>query len=217
MPELPVPTCSFWPFINERHNVCSSAILEWQLRLLSLGVCLPAPKYFFLGTELYIGYHKTPLVLSQREAWLLKLGTYSALSYNENDQVCTNSPGKKLCHQVPFWTTPFLAHGEHSCAVTRRSQHSSRLGCTLEPLTSGTQYEPGHFRSFTLTENLLQTLRSTVQSTSAILTSVKPGNCSLARFSQVGAKFLQWPHLETKERDLFRRYTFQFISTVLLQ
>lgn len=34
----------------------------------ALGVCLPAPKYLFLGTELYIGYHKTALVLSQREA-----------------------------------------------------------------------------------------------------------------------------------------------------
>lgn len=102
----------------------------------------------------------------------------------------------------------FLANRDHSCTVSRHLECSCQLGCTLEPPTSGPQYCPLHLRTCTLTENLLQTFRSTVQSTSAILTSVKPGNCSLARFSQVGAKFLQWPHLGTKEGDLFSRYTF---------
>ena len=45
------------------------------------------------------------------------------------------------------------------------------------------------------TEYLLQTLRSAVQSTSAMVTSAKPGKSFLESSSQVGARFLQWPHL----------------------
>lgn len=47
-----------------------------------------------------------------------------------------------------------------------------------------------------LTENLLQRVLSTVQSTLAILTSVRPGKSFLDRSSQTGARFLQWPHLQ---------------------
>ena len=49
-----------------------------------------------------------------------------------------------------------------------------------------------------LTEYLLQSVRSMVQSTLAILTSVRPGNSFLERSSHVGARFLQWPHLESR-------------------
>lgn len=52
------------------------------------------------------------------------------------------------------------------------------------------------------TEYLLQMLRSAVQSTSATLTSAKPGNSFLESSSQVGARFLQWPHLEMEEWPL---------------
>lgn len=47
-----------------------------------------------------------------------------------------------------------------------------------------------------LTEYLLQSVRSTVQSTLAIFTSVRPENSLLERSSHVGARFLQWPHLQ---------------------
>lgn len=46
------------------------------------------------------------------------------------------------------------------------------------------------------TEYLLQIFRSAVQSTSAMVTSAKPGNSFLESSSQVGARFLQCPHLE---------------------
>lgn len=48
-----------------------------------------------------------------------------------------------------------------------------------------------------LTECLLQSVRSMSQSTLAILTSVRPGKSFLDRSSHVGARFLQWPHLQT--------------------
>ena len=50
------------------------------------------------------------------------------------------------------------------------------------------------------TEYLPQRLRSAVQSTSAMVTSAKPGNSFLESSSQVGARSLQCPHLGT-ERD----------------
>lgn len=59
-----------------------------------------------------------------------------------------------------------------------------------------TQYL-GYFR--TLTEYLLHSERSTVQSTLAILTLVKPGKSFLERSSHVGARFLQWPHLDRRK------------------
>lgn len=48
------------------------------------------------------------------------------------------------------------------------------------------------------TEYLLQRFRSAVQSTSAMVTSAKPGNSFLERSSQVGARSLQCPHLGTE-------------------
>lgn len=147
--------------------------------------CLPtsSERLFFLGTEFGIGYHKTAWCF-QRERFP-KVGCLlcPVMRMTKSEQTVQERSGVTRCL--------FLANREHSCTVTRHLERSSQLGCMLEPPTFGTQYCPLHFRTFTLTENLLQTLRSTVQSTSAILTSVKPGNCSLARFSQVGAKFLQ--------------------------
>ena len=48
------------------------------------------------------------------------------------------------------------------------------------------------------TEYLLQRFRSAVQSTSAMVTSARPGNSFLERSSQVGARSLQCPHLGTE-------------------
>lgn len=59
--------------------------------------------------------------------------------------------------------------------------------CAVEQLVDDTQI---------LTEYLLHSVRSTVQSTLAILTSVRPENSFLERSSHVGARFLQWPHLQ---------------------
>lgn len=58
-----------------------------------------------------------------------------------------------------------------------------------------------------LTEYLLQSVLSTVQSTLAIFTSVRPGNSFSDRSSQVGARFLQWPHLKYKNTHCVRRWT----------
>lgn len=60
---------------------------------------------------------------------------------------------------------------------------------------------PGEaFQPHVPTECLLQMFRSAVQSTSAILTSARPGNSFLDSSSHVGARFLQCPHLGRERR-----------------
>lgn len=74
-----------------------------------------------------------------------------------------------------------------------------------EATPSQSPWEPPHPRSVPRrlrpcgpTEYLLQRFRSAVQSTSAMVTSAKPGNSFLERSSQVGARSLQCPHLGTE-------------------
>lgn len=182
---------------------------------LSSVVCLLAPKdfFFFLGTELC-----TRLLWCFHRGRLLILENSSALSNNENDWAWTNSPRKKQCHQELFWTTSFLANKEHSCTVTRHPQCGSRLGCTLEPLNIW----------YTVLSHLFQIFHTYRKSVADVTFHSAVYFCYFD-ISQTwkllfGKVLPSWSQVLTvttprnkKERDLFSRYTFQFISTILLQ